>query len=290
MMREATVRLANVGGRSKLLVDGGMVDVEKASAGRFSPDSQSNFDSLAELGSWAKTITQADEAWDPAAAGAPVPAPRQVFAVALNYAEHAAEANIDAPTGPLIFAKFVSSLTGPITEVELPPGSVDWEVELVAVIGSTTRRVGQEVAWDHVAGVTAGQDLSERELQRSGPAPQFGLAKSFPGFSPTGPALVTVDELETPDDIGLGCEVNGEEMQKGRTSHMIFSIPQLVSYLSGVVTLFPGDLIFTGTPSGVGMGRTPPRYLNDGDRLHSWIEGVGELEQTFVAPRAATSA
>jgi 2,4-diketo-3-deoxy-L-fuconate hydrolase len=276
------VRLANVRGRSKLLVDGGLVDVHKASAGRFGHEPQDVFGALQELQSWAATITQADEEWDPGAAGPPVPSPRQIFAVALNYADHAAEAAIKAPTAPTIFPKYVSSLTGPITEVELPPGSVDWEVELVAVIGTTTRRVATEGAWQYVAGVTAGQDLSERQLQRSGPVPQFGLAKSFAGFSPTGPTLVTTDELETPDDLGLGCEVNGEEMQKGRTSDMIFSVPQLVSYLSGIVTLFPGDLIFTGTPSGVGMGRTPPRFLNDGDRLHSWIENVGDLEQSFV--------
>ena len=115
-------------------------------------------------------------------------------------------------------------------------------------------------------------------------APQFGLAKSFPGFSPIGPVLVSPDEFDRPDDLGLGCDINGEEVQKGRTSDMIFSIPELVAYLSGIVTLLPGDLIFTGTPPGVGMGRTPPRFLQEGDRLHSWIEGIGELEQTFTPP------
>jgi 2-keto-4-pentenoate hydratase/2-oxohepta-3-ene-1,7-dioic acid hydratase in catechol pathway len=137
-------------------------------------------------------------------------------------------------------------------------------------------------AWDHVAGITVGQDLSERVSQYRGPAPQFGLAKSFPGFSPMGPALVTADELDNPDDLGLGCEVNGEEMQRSRTAEMIFSVSDLVAYLSGVVTLYPGDVIYTGTPPGVGKGRTPPRFLHPGDELHSWIEGVGDLNQRFV--------
>ena len=200
-----------------------------------------------------------------------------------NYADHAAESGVDAPADPLVFAKYVTSLSGPISEVALPAGLVDWEVEVVAVIGALAHNVSSSVGWDYVAGLTAGQDLSERQLQLSGlPAPQFGLAKSFPGFSPTGPVLVSPEEFDRPDDLGLGCDINGEEVQKGRSSDMIFSIPELVAYLSGIVTLLPGDLIFTGTPPGVGMGRTPPCFLQEGDRLHSWIDGIGELEQTFT--------
>jgi 2-keto-4-pentenoate hydratase/2-oxohepta-3-ene-1,7-dioic acid hydratase in catechol pathway len=168
--------------------------------------------------------------------------------------------------------------------VVLPDGSVDWEVEVVAVIGRVARHVAVQRAWEFVAGLMVGQDISERQLQGSGPAPQFGLAKSFPGFSPTGPVLVTPDELDWPDDLGLGCALNGEEVQKARTSDMIFTVPALVAYLSGVLTLLPGDLIFTGTPPGVGMSRTPPRFLHAGDRLISWVDGIGQLEQRFVAP------
>jgi 2,4-didehydro-3-deoxy-L-rhamnonate hydrolase len=276
------LRIANVAGRAKLVVDGGLVDVESASDGRFGADPAALFERMGELQTFAGSVTKADEAWDPVAAGPPSPAPRQVFAVALNYADHAAESGIDAPPDPLVFAKYVTSLSGPITDVTLPVGSVDWEVELVAVIGSMARNVSSSAGWNFVAGLTAGQDLSERQLQLSGPAPQFGLAKSFPGFSPIGPVLVSPDEFDSPEDLGLGCDINGEEVQKGRTSDMIFSIPELVSYLSGIVTLLPGDLIFTGTPPGVGMGRTPLRFLQEGDRLHSWIEGIGELEQTFT--------
>jgi len=183
-----------------------------------------------------------------------------------------------------VFTKFASALAGPVTTVQLPPGSVDWEVEVVVVIGKMATSVALGDAWDHVAGLTAGQDISERQLQRSGPVPQYSLAKSFPGFAPIGPCVVTVDEFDRPDDLELGCEVNGEIMQHGRSSDMIFPVSELVAYLSGIVTLFPGDIIFTGTPSGVGMGRTPPRFLHDGDVVRSWIEGIGELIQTCAAP------
>jgi 2,4-didehydro-3-deoxy-L-rhamnonate hydrolase len=278
------VRLANIDNRLKLLVGQGAVDVERASHGRFGPDPQSGYDHFGELRQWAQTVTGPSEAFDPATAGPPVPAPRQVFAIGLNYLDHAAESGFHAPSAPVVFSKFVSSLSGAISEITLPQGSVDWEIEVVAVIAKMAHHIDARHGWDYVAGLTVGQDLSERDLQRSGPAPQFGLAKSFPGFSPTGPWLVTVDELDDPDNLPLGCAVNGETMQKGRTADMIFPIPDLVSYLSSIVTLYPGDLIFTGTPPGVGMARRPPVFLNAGDHLHSWIEGVGELHQHFVAP------
>jgi 2,4-diketo-3-deoxy-L-fuconate hydrolase len=275
---EVKVRIANVDGRLKVLVEGGAVDVERAS---------SAFEYLDDLRDWASGVSGADEAWDASAAGPPVPSPRQSFAIGLNYAAHAEESGFDRPIAPVVFTKWPSSLSGPVTEVVLPEGSVDWEVEMVAVIGRSADRVSAARAWDHIAGVTVGQDLSERELQRSGPVPQFGLGKSHRGFSPTGPVMVTVDELEPPLDLALGCDVNGEEMQKGRTAEMIFGVPELVAYLSSVVTLFAGDIIFTGTPPGVGMGRTPPRYLSPGDHLHSWVEGIGALDQHFVAAAAS---
>jgi 2-keto-4-pentenoate hydratase/2-oxohepta-3-ene-1,7-dioic acid hydratase in catechol pathway len=202
--------------------------------------------------------------------------------VALNYREHAAETGRTAPSDPLIFAKYVSAFTGPVSKVTLPQGHVDWECELVAVIGRAGHQIPKGDGWAHVAGLTVGQDLSERVLQRSGPAPQFGLAKSYPGFAPTGPVLVTADEFGDPDDLAIGCEVNGHTMQSARTSLMIFPVAELVAYLSTVVTLLPGDVIFTGTPSGVGAGRHPPVFLAAGDELHSWIEGIGELHQQFV--------
>jgi 2,4-didehydro-3-deoxy-L-rhamnonate hydrolase len=278
------MRIANVDGRVKLVVPGGAVDVERASNSRFSSDPQAAYARFDELRTWSDGIGGADETFDPTVAGPPVPAPRQVFAIGLNYADHAAESGLSKPEAPVVFTKFASALAGPVTTVQLPPGSVDWEVELVVIIGKTATSVALSAAWDHVAGLTVGQDISERQLQRSGPAPQFSLAKSFPGFAPTGPCVVTVDEIDRRDDLELGCEVNGEIMQNGRSSDMIFSVSELVAYLSGIVTLFPGDVIFTGTPPGVGMGRTPPRFLQDGDVLRSWIEGIGSLTQTCAAP------
>jgi 2,4-didehydro-3-deoxy-L-rhamnonate hydrolase len=277
------MRLANVDGRVKLVRNGGALDVEQASRGRFSSDPTAAYERIAELSAWAATTSGADEAFDVANAGCPVPRPRQVFAIGLNYSDHAAEAGLATPTAPVVFSKFQSSLAGAVTTVELPAGSVDWEVEVVAVIGATADHVSPERAWEHVAGLAVGQDLSERELQRSGPAPQFNLAKSYRGFSPVGPFVVTPDEFERPDDLELGCEVNGVVMQKGQTRDMIFSIPETVAYLSRIVTLFPGDLIFTGTPSGVGMGRTPPVFLRPGDVLESWVVGLGSITQTLVA-------
>jgi 2,4-diketo-3-deoxy-L-fuconate hydrolase len=278
-----TMRIANVDGRLKLVVADGAVDVATASEGRFGADPQAAYRQFAELQEWATTVDRPTEPFAADLAGPPSPAPRQVFAIGLNYMDHAAESGFAVPAAPVVFPKYVSSFAGPISTVALPEGSVDWEVEIVAVIGRTADSVTVDRGWDFVAGLTVGQDLSERDLQRSGPAPQFGLAKSVPCFSPMGPALVTLDELDHPDDLELGCAVNGEGVQKARSTDMIFAIPELVSYLSSIVTLFPGDVIYTGTPPGVGMGRTPPRYLHPGDRLHSWIEGLGELEQVFVA-------
>ena len=183
-----------------------------------------------------------------------------------------------------MFTKWPSCITGPVTKVELPDGgSTDWEVELVAVIGRRAFRISADQAWDHVAGLTVGQDISERQLQGAGPSPQFSLAKSLPGFGPTGPWLVTPDEFDNPDDLELGCSVNGNQMQKGRTSDLIFSVPAMLAALSRRLPLLPGDILFTGTPSGVGMGRTPRVFLAPGDELVSYIAGIGELRQRFVA-------
>ncbi|MFD7899933.1 fumarylacetoacetate hydrolase family protein [Streptomyces sp. NPDC059568] len=279
------MRTANLSGRLVLVTDDGLaVDVEQASDGRFGPDPQDIYQDWWSFRGWQTTaVLPQGRPFTPEELGAPAPRPRQVFAVGLNYRAHAAESGFEAPTTlPPVFPKYVSSITGPVTEVDLPPdGHTDWEVELVAVIGDRAHHVAEDDAWPHVAGLTAGQDLSERITQLSGPAAQFGLGKSFPGFSPTGPFLVTPDSIGDPDNLALGCSLNGEEVQKGRTDDLIFSVPALIARLSAILPLLPGDVVFTGTPAGVGLGRSPQRWISAGDSLVSWIEGIGELRQTF---------
>lgn len=266
-------------------------DLAELSEQRFGPGLNDVFTAWDQVRSWAATVDltgQTSAPVDRRRLGAPSPAPRQVFAVGLNYDDHAAESGFESPVDlPPVFTKYVSSFSGPDTEVVMPAGgNVDWEVELVAVIGREATAIDESQAWDHVAGLTVGQDISERVSQLRGPAPQFGLGKSFPGFSPQGPWLVTPDEFTNPDDLGLGCMIDGEDVQKGRTSELIFPVAKLVAQLSHTVTLYPGDVIFTGTPSGVGVGRKPQRFLQPGETLDSWIEGIGELHQTFVSANA----
>ncbi|WP_036454217.1 fumarylacetoacetate hydrolase family protein [Mycolicibacterium smegmatis] len=282
------MRLMNLNGRLHVSTRHGAVDVASASGGQFSADPQAVYGRWDEFENWYRVQRSALKGGavvpvDLERLGSPVPMPRQVFAVGLNYSEHAEESGFSRPEQPVIFTKFVSSISGPVTTVALPEGSVDWEVELVVVVGRGGRHIPTERAWDHVAGVAVGQDLSERQRQHSGPAPQFSLAKSHQGFSPIGPALVTIDEVPNRDDLEIGATINGEVVQAGRTGQLIFPVPVLLAKLSETVELYPGDVVFTGTPSGVGAGRTPPRFLNPGDVLCSYIRGVGELKQTFVA-------
>jgi 2-keto-4-pentenoate hydratase/2-oxohepta-3-ene-1,7-dioic acid hydratase in catechol pathway len=213
--------------------------------------------------------------------GAPVPQPRQSFGIGLNYRDHAGETGAQLPPAPLTFTKFPSCITGPTADVPLSGTMVDWEVEIVAVIGRETSHVAVADAWDAVAGLTLGQDISDRAVQRAGSPPQFSLGKSFANFGPTGPALVSVDAFENPDDIALWCDVAGERMQDARSDQLIFSIPTLVAYLSSICTLFPGDVIFTGTPSGVGMARG--RFLTVGEVIVSGADVIGELRNACVA-------
>jgi 2-keto-4-pentenoate hydratase/2-oxohepta-3-ene-1,7-dioic acid hydratase in catechol pathway len=282
------VRIANVGGRVAIVIGDTAVDVEKASAGEFGPHPQDLYDHWAAFVSWARGADlPAGEAFDEDDLGSPSPAPRQVLAIGLNYRDHAAESGYTAPAAePPVFTKFASCITGPRGVVVLPPdGHADWEVELVAVIGRYAYQVLANDALSYVAGYAAGQDLSERKLQMAATPPQFSLGKSLPGFGPIGPWLVTLDEFEDPNDLELGCAIGDEQMQLGRTRDLIFSVGTLVSKLSAVMPLLPGDVIFTGTPSGVGMGRSPQRWLEDGDELVSHIEGIGSLRQRFVASK-----
>lgn len=279
------MRVANVAGRLALVSEGRAVDVEKVSEGRFGPDPQSVYGQWGAFCDWAADVDLPEgEEIGLAELGPPAPAPRQVFAIGLNYRDHAAESGFEVPDNLTVFTKFPASFTGPYGEIPLPAGGkTDWEVELVGVIGRRAERVPAEQAWLHVAGLTVGQDLSERASQTAGSAPQFSLAKSFAGFSPTGPWLATLDEFENPGDLELGCYLNGEQVQRGRTSELVFGLPELISRLSHVLPLLPGDVIFTGTPAGVGFSRNPPRFLAPGDELVSYVKGIGEMRHRFAS-------
>ncbi|UIF86333.1 fumarylacetoacetate hydrolase family protein [Cupriavidus sp. UYPR2.512] len=207
----------------------------------------------------------------------------KIVAIGLNYADHAAEAGMPLPAEPIVFLKANSSLNGPNDAVMLPFGSekTDWEVELGVVIGSTARNVSREAALNHVAGYCVVNDVSEREFQieRGG---TWDKGKGCDTFCPAGPWLVTRDEVQDPQALGLWLEVNGERVQKGSTATMVFDVATVVSYVSRFMTLLPGDLIATGTPPGVGMGFKPPRFLKAGDTMRLGVDGLGEQTQQVM--------
>lgn len=258
------------------------VDVAALSGGRFGPDIAALYPQWEAFREWAVSVDPAGGGpIDTAVLGNPAPGPVQVFAIGLNYHDHAAEAGLTASREvlPPTFTKFPTSLAGPFDPLVLPTAKVDWEIELVAVIGRRAEHVPVADAWSYVAGLAVGQDYSERDVQLAGPLPQFSLGKSYPGFGPIGPWLVTPDEFADPGDLELVCEINGEQVQKSRTSGMVWPLPDLISMISGICPLLPGDVIFTGTPAGVGGGRSPQRFLSPGDVVVSRIEGIGEIRQ-----------
>jgi 2-keto-4-pentenoate hydratase/2-oxohepta-3-ene-1,7-dioic acid hydratase in catechol pathway len=275
------MKLANHHGRATLVIDGGIADVETVSERRFGSDPMALFDEWDAFVEFAKTVTTTTGPVVESALGNPVPRPHQVFAIGLNYRSHAEESGSDLPTVPAVFTKFPTSLAGPFDDVAIVGDTTDWEVELVAVIGRAADHVAEADAWSHVAGLTVGQDVSDRHLQFAAGS-QFSLGKSRRGYGPVGPWVVTPDEFNNPDDLALGCSVNGEKMQDARTTDLVFNVPQLVVELSAILPLLPGDIIFTGTPAGVGIVRKPPVFLKPGDALESWIEGVGSIRNRIV--------
>lgn len=286
------MRLANLDGRLVIVVDADdsestegkarAVDVERASDGLFGADPQAVYARWDEFAEWASSARiDGGELFDPARLGPPVPRPPQVFAIGVNYTEHAEEAGYPSDSLPVTFTKFPSCLTGPEATVVLPSAFVDWEVELVVVISRRGDNVARENAFDHVAGFTVGQDLSERHVQAEGTKPQFSLGKSFRGFGPSGPWVVTLDEFADPTDLEIGCRVASEQLQLSRTSQLIYDIPELIVRLSSICVLQPGDIIFSGTPAGVGNARTPKRFLTTDDVLVSSIEGIGSITTRF---------
>ena len=278
-----TFRLANVDGRA-VLVDGDAYhDLEACTDGALGPDPMAAVASHRALHDVAAGLhgRSPEGSLADVAVGPPVPRPTNVFAIGLNYRAHAAESGMgDEPAAPVVFTKFPTCICAPGTDVVLEADSVDYEVELVVAIGTGGKAIAAADAWSHVAGVTAGQDISDRALQFAATPPHFALAKSRDTYGPIGPVLVSPDAFADPDDLTLTCEVNGERRQHASTTDMFFGVPALIEYLSGILALRPGDLIFTGTPDGVGMARG--ELLRPGDVITTTIEGVGSFTNRCV--------
>jgi 2-keto-4-pentenoate hydratase/2-oxohepta-3-ene-1,7-dioic acid hydratase in catechol pathway len=282
-----TLRLANLKGRAQFIVGDiaspRAVDVATASNNSLSADPMlcfAHWDSLKKL-----AATLDVSAGSPVAIAdlsCPVPQPRQMFAVGLNYRQHAAEMGSPLPPLPLVFAKFQSSLNSPTGNIEILSDTVDYESELVIIVGKGGRHIDEAVAWDHIAGLCVGQDVSDRGLQYMGTPPQFSLGKSRVGYSPIGPWVTDMSNNNKRDDLHLGCTVNGEQRQDTQTSDMIFGIAHIVAYMSTIVELFPGDVIYTGSPFGVGHGRKPQLYLKPGDVVETTLEGVGTITNRCI--------
>lgn len=211
---------------------------------------------------------------------APISNPDKVICIGLNYADHAAESGMPIPEEPVVFSKYASAIIGPGDTIIAPSVSqkVDYEVELVVIIGTSGRNIAKEDAMAHVAGYTVGHDVSARDYQLEKPAGQWMMGKTFDTFAPIGPDLVTPDEVSDPHDLGIRCILNGQTVQDSRTTQLIFNIDELIAYLSHVFTLTPGDLIFTGTPPGVGMARDPQIWLKGGDTVVCELDEIGRLE------------
>jgi len=278
-VRRMGFRLANVDDRAVLVSPDELTyhDVADASGGTLSPDPMATLavaEQLAELAvtlpSRAPTGSIADVTLGP-----PVPHPQKVFGIGLNYRDHAAETSKAVPDEPLVFTKFPSCLVGPTADIELRSDGVDYEGELVVVIGRSGRDIVAADAWNHVVGLMVGQDVSDRPQQYASTPPHFDLGKSFDTFGPTGPWLVALEDVPDPTQLRIVTEVNGEVRQDGTTADLILDVPTLIEYLSRIATLTTGDLIFTGTPAGVGAASG--RFLRDGDVVTTTISGLGTM-------------
>ena len=266
------------GPRPGLVVDGGIVDL----------GAEGFKDSIAFMA--AAPSVQADVARRKPAIAlekvkllAPVPAPPRIFGIGVNYAEHAAESKTEVRGVPTVFIVLSSAVVGPGADVILPKASekVDYEAELAVVIGKAGYQIPASQAMEHVFGYTVMNDVSARDVQRA--TTQWSLGKSFPTFAPMGPWVVSKDEVPDPHALGISMTIGGERLQDSNTGMMIFRIPALIEYIAGIVPLEVGDTISTGTPAGVGMGRTPQRWLKPGEEMVVRVEGIGELRNPVVA-------
>jgi 2-keto-4-pentenoate hydratase/2-oxohepta-3-ene-1,7-dioic acid hydratase in catechol pathway len=288
-MRWVTVA-SDEGPRACGVFNGEYIDVNAAD-----PEMPSTVRGLLELGlDWQR------RAWDALPRGvvrhdpahvkllAPVPDPRKIVCIGLNYRDHAAESGVPVPAEPVLFCKYPTSLIGHGAEIVLPSVSheVDYEAELVVVIGRKGRHIPRDRALDHVGGYAVGHDVSARDWQLNKPGKQWMAGKTFDTFAPVGPELVTPDEVPDPQNLGIRLRLNGQTMQDSGTNQLVFGVAELIAYLSQVFTLEAGDLIFTGTPPGVGMARKPPVWLKPGDRVEVEIDRLGTLSNTVIAENA----
>jgi 2-keto-4-pentenoate hydratase/2-oxohepta-3-ene-1,7-dioic acid hydratase in catechol pathway len=279
-MKLVTFQTGDYGPRPGLVVDGGLVDL---SAEGFK-------DAIAFLG--AAASVQAKVAGSKPSVSmenvkllAPIPDPPRIFGIGVNYAEHAAESGTETQKVPTVFIVLSSSVVGPGDNVILPKASskVDYEAELAVVIGKPGYQIQADKAMDHVFGYTIMNDVSARDVQRA--TTQWSLGKSFPTFAPMGPWIVSKDEVKDPHSLDISLSIGGEKLQNSNTSKLIFKVPALVEYISGIVPLQTGDVISTGTPAGVGMGRTPQRWLKAGEEMVINIPGIGELRNKLIAEK-----
>jgi 2,4-diketo-3-deoxy-L-fuconate hydrolase len=275
-----TFQLANINNRAALVEGDNYFDIAAISKQSIGPDPMNAIAATSALHELADRLGEFEPTGSLAGMqlGPPVPRPRNSFAVGLNYQSHVNEADMEAPEAPLVFSKFPSCIVGPTADIELRCDSGDYEAELVVVIGHAGRDIPATSAWDQVAGVTVGQDISDRALQFAAKPPHFDLGKSRDTYGPIGPLLVSPDLLADRNDLAITCDINGERRQTGTTANLIFDVPALIAYISTILTLEPGDLIFTGTPEGVGA--IQGKFLAPGDIITTTIDGIGTLTNT----------
>lgn len=254
------------------------------------PDDHTVLGRMQEISELVASLAAADMPWEakPRTLLPPLPPPEKIVCIGLNYLDHAIETGAEPPTAPVVFSKFNTALVGDGESIILPALSqrVDYEAELVVVIGSTARHVRAEDAMKHVLGYTCGHDVSARDWQKGRPGGQWLLGKSFDTFAPLGPCVVTADEVTDPGALQVSMRLNGEIVQSSTTAQLIFDIPTLISHLSHIMTLKAGDIIFTGTPPGVGDAKKPPVYLKDGDVCTVEVQGIGSLTNRCIAEAA----
>ena len=275
-------KLGNVNNKASLIFKNEYYELSKISNGELTNDMSNVLHSIDAIENLYSNIEEleATGSLDDVKLGPPVTNSNNCFAIGLNYRNHAEESGMEIPPFPMIFTKHTTCITGPFDDIEMRSDIVDYEAELVAVIGKDGKNISAENSWSHVAGLTVGQDISDRSVQFHAAPPQFNLGKSFDTFGPIGPFLVSPDMFKDKSSLDIECSVNDEMRQQDNTNDLIFDIPYIISYVSEFITLKTGDLIFTGTPAGVGA--TQGKLLKNGDILSTSIEGIGTMKNKCI--------